>query len=572
MAEHFQVTTFNPDDIKQKLISFLQSTQFKDFNYEGSSINVIIDLLTRNDHYSAFLANMLANESFIGSAEIYSNVVAHAQQHLSYTPLSCTAASVSVDILVTPGNTDSLAPTIVMEQGSTFMSNVDGKAYSFTNMSSTVLYLQSDNTYKATGVQLHQGQIIKSKRFHNKDATHEIPNERIDTSTLSVVVADSQAINNERVYNKVDSIVDVSADDHVYYLSQNQYGKYEFEFGRDILSVEPRTNSVVSITYILTESDHANGIKKMFCATPISGYSNIVVSNVEMLVYGEEKEDIESIRFTAPRAKATQNRGVVETDYETIVRQRFPFVRYVKAWGGEKNNPPVYGTTFFSVIPKSGDLIANSVKREIEAGLSEYNVGPIKVKCIDPMRFGLDLTIYMSYDNRKTSKSFNDLQSVIVEHCKMYDKNYLNNFDQSYKQSELNSDLKGIQGIVDIEIDKRVFFELNPTRTLSYYDVDFANQIEPSTVLVENFSLDLTAGEEIIRDDGVGNLVYYKTVGESVSERILGSVDYINGTVNFRAAFNSKENVKVSAKFVRSSFHAINNRVLYINKVNTILL
>jgi len=256
------VVTMDHDGLKQSLIQFLQSTEFGDFNYEGSAINTIVDLLTRNSAYTGFLANMIANESFIKSAQIRANVVDHAQK-LSYVPRTSTASKLVCSISVTPSTLPVSELSIVLETGTSFLASVNGTTYTFTNRIPYTLQFNSvTGKYFAGSVELYQGQLVTNRFIHNTNQTHTIPNESCDSSTIYMTVQDQST--NE--FSEATSLDDLSPSSRIWMRGEDHLGKTTFQFGRNIFGVEPSNNSIITVRYIATEAEHANGVSSLIPA------------------------------------------------------------------------------------------------------------------------------------------------------------------------------------------------------------------------------------------------------------------------------------------------------------------
>lgn len=561
----FKITSYDPDAIKSALIDFMKTKpDFVDFNYEGSAINTIIDLLVRNTHYLAYLANMTANESFLSTAQIRSNVVSHAQK-LSYVPKSRTASTTVVDLLVKPA-TPSQKNNITMEKGSTFINTIDGVQYSFVSTEETIIFKNSNGEFWIEGVTLKQGQLITQK-YSYTGLPISIQNKNVDTSTLKMYVRNSPT--GERFeFVRAEDITETKINDRVFFISENTAGLYEFEFGKGILGEEPVENSVIEIEYVAVAKDHANGLGTLIAASTISGFSNIVVAVTTPAFGGSEKDDIERIRFLAPRIYKAQNRAVVESDFIAVVLRDFPFIKSAICWGGEKNVPPYYGRVFLSLIPQEGYTIVDSVKRAIESRLQEYTIMSTPY-IVDSKNIYLDLVIDYIFDDTKTSSTSQTIEAEIGKIIEDYSDNELKQFDFWYNNSVLIDRIKNITGLTSVQIRKKSFIEFGVQKTKrNKYNFSYENIIVPGTFSLSGYKIDISATADSISDDsGTLNRVYTK--GGVVYKEAVGDINYDTGVVNFTAQFLSTTPDTLRAYVIPSldNFYTERNNIVSISSI-----
>lgn len=562
------VVTMDHDGLKQSLIQFLQSTEFGDFNYEGSAINTIVDLLTRNSAYTGFLANMIANESFIKSAQIRANVVDHAQK-LSYVPRTSTASKLVCSIEVTPANLPVSDLSIVMDPGTSFLASVNGTTYTFTNrIPYTLQFNNVTNKYTVSDVELYQGQLVTNRFFHTTNQSHTIPNDTCDSSTIYMTVQNQ--FTNE--FSEATSLDDLSPSSRIWMRGEDHLGRTTIQFGRNVFGVEPSTDSIITVQYIATESEHANGVSNLISAGSIDGYSNISVSVTQPAYGGSDRDDIETIRYTAPKMYQMQDRALTASDYIPLLKSRFPFIESGISWGGEENTPPVYGSVFLSLLSTNDGQITQSIKDEMISYVSTRNVGSITPVIVDPILTGIDLNIQFSYNPRLTTKTFNQLKTEVSSVVNQYNSN-IRGFDLFYNESELISMIKDVVGIESVYIDKTVFDTLAVNRfPNAIYTFEFGNIIEEDSLSVSDFIIDASATSETIFDQS-GDVIYRKTVSGVTTDTNIGTIDYENGSVSFTANFIQDENeLKVYVKPVEDNYYVSQNKIIYINDVSIDLL
>lgn len=568
------LTSYDPQELKASLIDFVQSKpEFSDINYEGSAFNTIIDLLVRNTHYIAYMANMTATESFLDSAQLRANVVSHAQK-LSYTPKSRTAATAIIDLKVIPASPQSNF-IVTCNKGSAFINTVANINYSFTNQSDVTLVRAADGNFYAEGVEVKQGNLSRQRFLYSQDIKRiEIPNKDIDTSTLKVYVRSSPSDTEAVEYIRAESIIDVDTTSLVYYLFESTTGNFTIEFGKDVLGKNPDVGSVIDIEFISVEKDHANGLKTLIGATPIGGHSNIAVTVKTEAYGGAERDTIERIKFIAPRVYEAQNRAVRDTDYETIMIREFPFIKSAKSWGGETNSPPFFGKVFLCAIPQDGFVIADSVKTIIQNRLSEFAVAGITPEIVDAEFIGLKLNVGILFDESQNNETFTQISSNLKQIIQGYNDTYLRTFDFWYNNSFLIKQINAaLKSIYSIEVDKVAFINFTTkggVRTL--YTFDFINEMRPGTLSIEGVVFDTNASDQSIIDDGKGNIVskYTKSGIEKVEN--IGTVDYNTGKVSFAALILNSSDLSVEVELEQDNFYTRRNKVVYIDTVDVMPL
>lgn len=566
--QDFKITSYDTDAIKSSLVAFLKTKpELEDFDYEGSAINTIIDLLTRNTHYMAFLANMTANESFLDTAQVRSSVVSHAQK-LSYTPKSRTASTSNVRLKVKPASPSSKT-NITLSKGSVFVSNIDGVSYSFTNTESSILIKDLAGDFiTPSDVVLKQGQLV-SNRYVYAGQPIVIQNKNIDSSTIKMYIKTDVSADNVE-FLEVDDITQTKIGDEVYFLSENTSGNYQIEFGKNVLGLEPVIGSIITVEYVVVPDNHANGLGTFISGSTIEGFSNIEVSVTIPAFGGSERDDIERIRFLAPRIHKAQNRAVVESDFTAIVLRDFPFIKSAICWGGEKNSPPYFGRTFLSLIPVDGYNIVNSVKRAIEARLQKYTISTTPF-VVDANYLYLDLDIDYIFDDTQTSDTEQALEATIAATVNSFNEGYLKQFDFWYNESKLNNMLTDIKGVESVEVKTKAYYELNIVRGASTkYQIEFVNEIRPGTFKLSGYVADISATNDYIEDDGEGNLVRRFNKNSMSNKVNIGTIDYDTGSIELTVQFltGTPDMLKAFVEPLNDNFYTNNNYVVAINSIS----
>jgi len=535
------VTELDFDAIKANLKTFLQAqTEFQDYDFEGSGLSVILDILAYNTHYNALYNNLAVNEMFLDSA-IKRNSVVSLAKTLGYTPRSAKCSEAVVNITITSA---SAGPSLVtIPQYSAFSTIANGQPYNFYNKQA-ISITGSSNVYTATGVTLIEGQQL-SFRFNVSTGTrYIIPNANVDLDTVTVRVQENATSSNFNTFTKASSLVNVDPTVKAYWIKEIDDGLYEIIFGDGVLSAALTNGNVVEVNYIVSNLDGANGARSFnFAGNPPYSGSVVTVVTTTPAFGGSLPEDVESIRFNAPRTYAAQNRAVTTEDYKTIIYNNFAEAKSVGVWGGEDNNPPVYGKTFICIRPKSATKLTTQQKSDIINNvLANKNVVSVIPEILDPeyLNIALDITVY--YNPRDTKRSAQEIQSLVIETIYKYDDEDLQRFDSVFRHSKLSRLIdvceKSITNSNNTVLIRRT---VAPRYNVSaQYIIDIINPIYTTGLAQNNiYSTGIFIyGSDIVHyldDDGAGNMrLYY--VGTSAEKIIvnptIGTVDYAAGVIN----------------------------------------
>lgn len=569
-STELNVTSFDHQALKDALIVYLKSTgKFDDFNFDGSAINTIIDLLSNNSEMTAFMANMIANESFIQSAQIRSNVVSHAEK-LSYHARTATCARIICDITVSPVQAINLLPTITLPVGGKFYSTVGNITYSFTNIDDILFQFDApSNTYVARGVTLYQGAFVTNSYVYTSGSKIVIPNIGLDSSTIRVTVSTASGVQS---YNYVSTVSDLLNSTNAFFLTENTLKQQEISFGGNVISNEPDNNSTVTVQYVVTESNLANGLSKLTCGSSIGGFSNIAVTVSTPAFGGAQEEDIESIRMTAPRYYASQDRAVNTSDFVSLLKSKFSYIKSVISWGGEDNVPVSWGNVFLCVLTTFGDSTPESLKLEMIDFLKDKMIGSVTPVITDPDRVYLQLQIAFKYDSSKTLNSSDVVSSNLINAAYQYSTSQLEDFNEFYNDAVLNGILIAIPGVSTEVISKTAYKNIQPVSTINpTYDTSFNNPVSPGSLLMTGFVTDIDSTVEVLKDDSKGNLTIWTTIGGQTTNRNVGTVDYSTGTCSFSMNMiqPSMDPLRLYAVPSNTNFYTVRNMIISIDDVRT---
>jgi hypothetical protein len=429
-------------EIKKNLKNFLRDqNEFTDFDFEAAGINVLLDILAYNTHYMAFYNNMIANEMFLDTALMRESVVSHAKM-LGYTPRSSVAPRATVNLQIT--RDVGSASSLTLPRFTKFASAPIGStSYTFVNRDTvTVDFDPTCNRFCFDDLYIYQGQPL-SYTFtydstNNPTGSFELPDAGIDTSTLEVVVQESSSSFRKEKFTLSTDSTNTVATSPVFFLEETRGGKYRIYFGDDVLGKKLTNGNIVIVTYIITQGSAANKANAFSLIDSVGGYSTSVVYPVTAASGGTGQESIESIRSTSTKAYISNNRGVTKDDIIGLINQRYPYFESVNVWGGEENDPPVYGKVFLAAKPTSGYEITESEKLDVINNV----VKPVSVVTVIPEFVDVDynyLNIYAEvyYDKTKTNRNADSLKALIRNAILAFRDSDLNDFNSKFKMSKM---------------------------------------------------------------------------------------------------------------------------------------
>jgi hypothetical protein len=495
MTTPTKITELDFDTIKANLKDFLKSQpEFSDYNFDGSGLSILLDVLAYNTHYMGYYMNMMANEMFIDTAQLRQSVVSHAKL-LGYTPRSRVASQATINVAfqeVVGGSNSAMT----LPKFTKFTSAPkDGKSYTFVTVEQRVASKNNAGYFNFENLQIKEGNPV-SYVFTYDAQTNEkqvfvLPDEGIDTSTLTVQVQKSATNFALDTYELAQDSTSVVSDALVYYLEENRNGRYQISFGDGVLGQSLDNGNIVIVSYVVTSGDAANGIRTFNLSdNPMPGATATIVLTTESSS-GKLEETTENIKFTAPKSFIAQNRAVTKNDYVALINKNYPYFDSVAVWGGEENVPPVYGKIFFSVKPRGNYEVTQT---EIQQ-LKDDVIAPISVLTVTPEYIAPDYN-YMNfiidvvYDPRKTTKTAGGIQTAVYNAVLQFSNDYLNTFNNTFKMSKLiravdDADPSIENNSIRVLIEKRFRPLLNQSKS---YKIDFYVPLKKGTALDRLYS------------------------------------------------------------------------------------
>jgi hypothetical protein len=539
------LTNLDFDTIKSTFKSYLQSQdRFNDYDFDGSNINVLLDVLAYNTYHNAFYLNMVGNEMFLDSAQLRDSVVSHAKE-LNYVPQSFRSAQANVNINIV--STDTNKRSVVIPKGTTFTSRLLDKNYTFSVDENIIVseYTLIDNTISFTGknITLFEGYYVNDTYTYTYGTPSKliISNKNVDISSLSVtVVEDSGA--STLVYKRATSMFDLTKDSLVFFVQGAESDSYEIVFGDGVTGRRPKNNSIISIEYRISNGELPNGCNRFVPDSTIQGETNINVTTNSAAAGGNVYETTESIKYNAPRHFTSQERAITTEDYETLLKINFPEINTVTAYGGEDLDPPQFGKVYVSVDLKEVDALPDIKKLEYYRFLKPRSPVSIDPVFVDPEYTYLGVTSKVNYNVNITALTADDIKTIAGSAILLYAENTLNNFNRTFRYSKLiqaidNSQVSVISNETDItvikiatpEIGKFLTFDINYNipLTVEQQSTQRTNQFSVYTSFIQYKGI-----KAFIRDNGNGSLNVLSAATEALIDTV-GTIDYDKGLLQF---------------------------------------
>jgi hypothetical protein len=482
--------------IKTNFKSYLQAQdQFRDYNFEGSGLNVLLDLLAYNTYYNSFYLNMVSAEAFLPTAQKRNSVVNLAKS-LNYTPRSVTSASISGTATVTVTG----SPTsVTIPAYTSFTGSVDGVSYNFLNTTSVII-TPASGVY-SSAISLKEGRYINRRytvNLNDPDQRFLIPNKNVDTATLTVSVLNSFVDSTVRTFSKVTSLVEVASTTRVYYLEEVEDEQYEIKFGDGVFGVALDAGNIVVLEYLVSNGSSANDIQTLTYADAISGVTAINFVSSDPATGGADRETVNQIKFNAPKAYEAQNRVVTADDYKTLMLQQATVDSCV-VWGGEDNDPPTFGKVFIAVKPTTGDVLTATEKLNlINSVIKPKKVLTISTEIVDPEYTYIIVDVTVKYQSDTTILSSAEIKQLVIDTIKLYNLNEINQFSKYFRYSKLSrlidvSERSILSSVTTAQMRKELDIQLGVgTR----YEIGFSNRIDNAT-----------NGRPSTHPNGVGNKI-----------------------------------------------------------------
>ena len=563
-AHRLDISELDFENIKGSLKRFLSNqNEFKDYDFEGSSMAILLDLLAYNTHYLAYNANFVANEMFMDTAQLRSSVASLAKL-VGYTPNSARAPIADLKLVINDGT----GATITIPAGTKFSSAIDGLTYTFVSIADKTVQ-PVDGVYTCQSLEVYEGTYVSyNYTFDSSDIDQRflIPSDRADSTTIKVAVQNSASDTTSNTYTKATSITELDGTSKVFFLQEAEDGQFEIYFGDGVIGKALDDGNIITISYVVTNKTEANGATTFSLSGSISGFNDITLTVNSSAQGGGEPEALQSIKTNASSFYSAQDRAVTTEDYKTKVKQLYANTQSVSAWGGEDAETPFYGRVYISILPTSGSNLTDSTKDRIVKNLKKYSVASVTPVIIDPETTDIVLTSTVKFDEKTTTKVGDTIKSNVITTITNYNANTLQSFDTMFRHSKLtglidDTDDSILSNITTVQLRK----SFTPTiGSSTKYSINFANALynphsghntsSGGILSSTGFKIDgNTTDVFFLDDDGNGNVRRYKMDGSvrSYANSTQGTINYTTGLVEVNSLNVSNiENIRGAASTV----------------------
>ena len=531
--------------LRDNLKSFLQNnTQFKDLDYEGSNIGVLLDVLAYNTYLNGFYTNMVASEMFLDSAQLRDSVVSHAKE-LNYVPRSFNSAQARITVDITP---TSAVSSVVVPQYTSFTSRVSSNTYTFATNEALVL-TNSNNGVFSTTLTVYEG-IVATETFvvnlSNTQQRFVLSNPTVDTSSITVTDYEDGG-QNIISYVVAEDILAVTNTSRIFFVQGAENQQYEIVFGDDVFGKKPKDGGTLVVKYRVSSGELPNGASVFVTDSAIDGHTNVAITTVTSASGGSVSETIDSIKYNAPRSFQAQNRAVTAQDYETLLTNNFSDIQAVSVYGGEDTDPPQYGVVYISVDVFNADgapLARKNIYRDFLLGKTPLT---IRTEFVDPSFMYINVNTNVLYDINNTSKSTSDISTLVQAAISSYSQTYLENYKVTMFYSALVDAINQADtSIVSNDTNVSIAVRIIPTT-----GVNFNTTIETHNELLARTGSVLSAAEThygialtsshftylnascILVDDMQGNIYIAARKTDYIVELLVktGTINYTTGKV-----------------------------------------
>ena len=546
-----QVANLDFEDIKAALKDYMRAqTEFTDYDFEGSALSNLIDVLAYNTYYTAFNTNMVVNELFIDSATLRDNVVALAKQ-LGYTPKSITAPTAYISFTVTYDNptTDT---ELFLKKGSGFTATYDGTVYQYVVTEDAKAQVSNDQAV-FTNVPIREGTLLTSNFTVNSQDSQRfiLDNKDIDTNTIKVKVYPGGGSFNEP-YLLATNILGVDGNSKVFFLDEIEDERYELLFGDGVLGKKLDSGTLISVDYLTTSGPASNGVRTFVFSGVLENINgvtpnkSITVQSTVAASGGEEIESLTKIKYNAPKTFGAQDRAVTADDYEAIVRNIYPATSDIIIFGGEDQVPPEYGKVFISLKPKDQSYLTSLTKQEIVKELKKYVVASVEPKLVDPSILYVEIDSKIYYDGTVTDQTPANIRDKAIGAFQQYiSTSDTEKFNGKFRYSKAvavidNADVSIGSNLTSVTMRKDFYPQLNST---FYYEICYQNQFDKDCddpiLSSTGFRITEFPNFDVYIEDRGGKIVLYRldtVTGEKVVlDSDIGEIDYVNGEIKIPA-------------------------------------
>ena len=541
-----QVSNLDFNDIKSSLKEYLRATSdFTDYDFEGSVLSTLLDTLAYNTYYTAFNTNLVVNELFIDSATLRDNVVAIAKQ-LGYRPKSITSPTASISFTATYANptTDT---ELILKRGTGFIANYDNTIYQYVTIEDTKAQIANDRAV-FTDVEIREGTVVVNNFTIDTSLSSQrfiLDNQSIDANTIRVKVYPTGGTFNEP-YLLAENILGIDGNSKIFFLEETEDDRYEMIFGDGVLGKALENGARVEVSYLTTSGPDSNGVKSFVFSgvlentTGFTPVTNVTIDSSVASSGGELPESVKSIKFNAPKTYGTQDRAVTSDDYAAIVRKIYPSVSDIITFGGEDQDPPEYGKVFIVLKPVDASYLTSLTKKQITDELKKYVVASVEPVIVDPSILYVELSSKIYYNGNVTDQTPSQIRDKVIGSVQTYTTNSdTEKFNGKFRYSKFvgvidDADRTINSNLTEVTMRKDFYPQLNST---FYYEICFQNAFDEEcdgpTLSSTGFRVTEYPTFDVYVEDRDGKIVLYRldtVTGEKVVlNKDVGEIDYVRG-------------------------------------------
>ena len=547
-------TNLDFDQIKASIQDYLRAnSNFTDYDFEGSNLSVLIDMLAYNTYIASYNANMVSNEVFIDSATLRENIVSLAR-NIGYVPNSRRAAKANISFFVEVS--DPSTKVVTLKSGVVCNTLNFGRSSFVFSVLDDITVPVVDGIASFDGIEIYEGSYISTNFTvlpNNTNQRYILENRGIDTRTLKVSVRDTSSSSSAKKFINSSSILDVTATSRVFFIQEIEDERYELLFGDGVFGEKLAENNYIQVSYLISFGVDGNGVSSFNFAgilvnedgAPVNETVSLITTNLPSSG-GAAIESVNSIRNFAPRAYAAQNRAVTASDYETLIPKIYSEAESVSAFGGEELTPPQYGKVFITIKPFYGSFLSNAVKDDIKFQLKKYAVAGIIPEILDLKYLYIEPTSNVYYDTNSSLGS-DLIKTKVINNIKRYaDSEELNKYGARFKYSKYqklidDSDSAITSNITRLQIRRDLKVSLNQ---FAQYEICYRNQFHIKNTTGYNIK---SSGFKV---SGISNTVYFGDIPNTnmrtgslflfylnsnidpiIVRKSIGTIDYITGEI-----------------------------------------
>lgn len=566
------------DTLKNTFKAYLRSQdRFNDYDFDGSNMNVLLDILSYNTFHNAFYLNMIGNEMFLDSAQLRDTVVSHAKE-LNYTPSSFKSAVADVDIVIT--TTNMAKRSIVIPKGTTFTSNFGARSYTFSTAENIVItdyVINTNNTITFTGknISLYEGYYINDVFVFNASSPQRfvLTNKNVDISSISIAVIEDVGATTH-LYNRATSLFGINENSKVFFVQGSEGETYEVVFGDGVSGRKPKDNSTITVEYRISNGELPNGCKNFRPDALIDGETNVQILTNAAASSGTVSESLESIKFNAPRHFTTQERAITTEDYENLLKLNFPEINTVSAYGGENLDPPQFGKVFVAVDLNEVDGLPDIKKDQYYRFLKPRSPISIDPVFVDPVYTYISIESTVRYNINVTKLTVDDMKTIISSAILAYADSNLNNFNRVFRYSKLVQAIDTSQvSIISNETNTRLIKIIRPQTGVGLtLDVDYNVALDTTRRVSQggatiSSSQFIYKGQKATLQDNPQSGIDVVSVSSGQLIDTVGTINFDTGLIqlsNFKIDSFSQDGIKIYAIPRSKDISTINNVILNI--------